>query len=121
MIKGLYTAYTGMVNQMNRLDVLTNNLANSATTGYKKEGATTQSFDSMFSYKIKDSSDYYLDKRLGSVSLGAKIGENYTDHSQGPLNETENNTDFAIGGSGFFAIAFTFARSKSSVVVSFTS
>lgn len=115
MIKGLYTAYTGMVNQMNRLDVLTNNLANSATTGYKKEGATTQSFDSMFSYKIKDSSDYYLDKRLGSVSLGAKIGENYTDHSQGPLNETENNTDFAIGGSGFFAIAFTNKAGETSI------
>ena len=37
MVKGLYTAYTGMVNQQNRLDVLTNNLANSATIGDKKE------------------------------------------------------------------------------------
>ncbi len=115
MIKGLYTAHTGMINQMNRLDVLTNNLANSATTGFKKEGATTQSFDSMFSYKIKDSSDYYLDKRLGKVSLGAKIGENYTDYSQGSLNETENDTDFALGGSGFFAIAFTNKAGETSI------
>ena len=45
MVKGLYTAYTGMLNQQNRLDVLTNNLANSATNGFKKEGATAQSFD----------------------------------------------------------------------------
>ena len=28
MVKGLYTAWTGMVNEMNRLDVITNNLAN---------------------------------------------------------------------------------------------
>ena len=45
MVKGLYTAYTGMINQQNRLDVLTNNLANSATNGFKKEGSTSQSFD----------------------------------------------------------------------------
>ena len=37
MIKGLYTAYTGMVNEQKRLDVLTNNLANADTNGYKKE------------------------------------------------------------------------------------
>ena len=36
MIKGLYTAYTGMVNEQKRLDVLTNNLANADTNGYKK-------------------------------------------------------------------------------------
>lgn len=115
MIKGLYTAYTGMINQMNRMDVLTNNLANSATNGFKKEGATTQSFDSMFSYRIKDSSSFYLNDRLGKVRLGAKIGENYTDHSQGSIRETENNTDFAIGGAGFFAIAFTNKAGESSV------
>ena len=40
MIKGLYTAHTGMVNEMNRLDILTNNLANADTTAYKKEGTT---------------------------------------------------------------------------------
>ncbi|MCR4956153.1 MAG: flagellar hook-basal body protein [Lachnospiraceae bacterium] len=115
MVKGLYTAYTGMVNQMNRLDVLTNDLANSATIGFKKEGATTQSFDSMYSYRIKDSSSYFLDQQLGKVSLGAKIGENYTDYSQGSLTETENDTDFAIGGSGFFAIAFTNKNGESSI------
>ena len=43
MVKGLYSAWTGWLTQ-NRLDVLTNNLANADTTGYKKEGATTQSF-----------------------------------------------------------------------------
>ena len=59
MVKGLYTAYTGMINQMNRLDVLTNNLANSATTGFKKEGATTQSFDAMYTFRIKDKTVQY--------------------------------------------------------------
>ena len=58
MVKGLYTAYTGMVNQQNRMDVLTNNLANSATTGYKKEGTVSQSFDETLAIKIKDTLQY---------------------------------------------------------------
>ena len=37
MVKGLYTAWTGMLDEQNRLDILTNNLANADTTGYKKE------------------------------------------------------------------------------------
>ena len=45
MVKGLYTAYTGMIEEMRRMDVMTNNLANASTTGYKKEGTVNQSFD----------------------------------------------------------------------------
>ena len=45
MVKGLYTAYTGMIEEQRRMDVMTNNLANSNTTGYKKEGTVNQSFD----------------------------------------------------------------------------
>ena len=39
MVKGLYTAYTGMLNEQNRMDIMTNNLANADTNGYKKEGS----------------------------------------------------------------------------------
>ena len=35
MVRGLYTAYTGMSNEQKRLDIISNNLANSATIGYK--------------------------------------------------------------------------------------
>ena len=38
MVRGLYTAYTGMINQQKRLDTVTNNLANASTTGFKREG-----------------------------------------------------------------------------------
>ena len=52
MVKGLYTGYTGMVNSQKRLDVISNNLANATTTGFKAEGCTTQAFDSMYAIKI---------------------------------------------------------------------
>ena len=42
MVKGLFTAYTGMINEQHRMDVLTNNLANASTVGYKRERDTTE-------------------------------------------------------------------------------
>ena len=106
MVKGLYTAYTGMINEQHRMDVLTNNLANAATVGFKKEGATSQSFDEVLAYKIKDTTDPNWARPLGNISLGVKIGENYTDYSQGSLRDTGNTYDVAISGSGFFAVEF---------------
>lgn len=108
MVKGLYAAYTGMINQEHRMDVLTNNLANVNTNGYKKEGTTAQSFDSILAYKIKDNSEgYRLAKRIGVNNPGVKIGEGYADFSQGPLKTTENTYDLALTDKGFFAIRFT--------------
>ena len=57
MVKGLYTAYTGMVQQQKRMEVVTNNLANSDTNGFKKEGATSVSFADVYAAKIKDESE----------------------------------------------------------------
>ncbi len=107
MVKGLYAAYTGMMNQQKRLDVVSNNLANSTTVGFKKEGATSQSFDSVFAVKIKDMSENNRDKYIGNLNLGVKIGETYTDYDQGSFKSTEGTYDLAIQGNGFFAISFT--------------
>ncbi len=107
MVKGLYTAYTGMINQQRRMDIVTNNFANSATTGYKKEGATSQAFDTVLAYKLKDRSTPAYAQRIGGANLGVKIGENYTDWSQGPLEITEDTYNLALSGKGFFAVEFT--------------
>ena len=107
MIKGLYTAYTGMVNEQKRLDVLTNNLANADTNGYKKEGTTSQTFADELAIKIKDTSSYGLNKKLGVISMGVHLGETYTNYDQGSIKVTDNETDVALAGNGFFAIAFT--------------
>jgi len=107
MVKGLYTAWTGMRNEQKRMDIITNNLANSDTTGFKKEGVTNQSFDSLLAYRIKDQSTPGVDaKHIGSMSLGVKIGEVYTDWTQGPFKHTDNKYDLAIAGEGFFTIEF---------------
>ncbi len=108
MLKGLYTAYTGLANEQNRMDVLTNNLANATTVGYKKEGATSQAFDDILSFKIKDVSEApNTARRMGVLNMGVKIGENYTDYGQGSFRITGNTYDLALAGEGFFTVQFT--------------
>ncbi len=108
MVKGLYTAYTGMVNEQNRMDIMTNNLANASTVGYKKEGSTSQSFNDVLTVKIKDQSVGMRNaQKIGIKNPGVKIGENYTDYSQGSFRITDNTYDLALSGDGFFAIEFT--------------
>lgn len=107
MLRGLYTAWTGLYNEQKRLDVISNNLANSATVGYKKEGATSQSFDEVMTIKIRDISVDNKQEYIGDMSLGVKVGEVYTDYTQGNLRETGNTFDLAVEGAGFFQIGYT--------------
>lgn len=141
MLKGLYTAYTGMLNEQHRMDVLTNNLANATTNGFKKEGTTSEAFDTVLAYKIKDLSEpgnlprplatnraideaeannplneNYMERRVRrtGVNLGVKIGENYVDYSEGPIKETGNPLDLALSDRGFFMVEYTNKRGETS-------
>lgn len=97
-----------MVNEQNRMDIMTNNLANASTVGYKKEGSTSQSFNDVLTVKIKDQSAGMRNaQKIGIKNPGVKIGENYTDYSQGSFRITDNTYDLALSGDGFFAIEFT--------------
>ena len=115
MVKGLYTAYTGMINEQKRLDVLSNNLANAATTGYKKEGSTAQTFHDQLAVRIKDASSNYVPNGLGIINQGTKIGETYTNYDQGSFEVTDKSTDLAISGKGFFAIEFKDKQGNTSI------
>ncbi len=108
MLKGLFTSYTGLVNEQNRMDIMTNNLANASTVGFKKEGSTSQSFDDILTVKLKDASVGVRNvQRTGINNPGVKIGENYTDYTQGSFRSTGNTYDLALSGRGFFAIEYT--------------
>lgn len=107
MLKGLYTSYTGLHNEQNRMDIMANNLANSATVGFKKEGATSQAFNDILAYKLQDQSQIgNLPKNIGVNTPGVKIGEVYNDYTQGSFQTTDNTFDLALGGEGFFTIEF---------------
>ena len=116
MVKGLYTAASGMINEQRRVDVLANNLANASTTGFKAEGSTSESFKEVLAYKIKDSSEPGTARRLGAMSPGVKIGETYTDYREGAFHTTDNTFDMCISGKGFFTIEFTNKNDETSTM-----
>ncbi|HAK57468.1 MAG TPA: flagellar basal-body rod protein FlgF [Lachnospiraceae bacterium] len=104
MLRGLYTAWTGMVNEQKRMDVLSNNMANATTVGFKLDKSTSQAFDQVLDIKIRDGSQAYHNQAIGHLSLGVKIGETYTDHAQGSIRGTGGTYDVALSGSGFFTV-----------------
>ncbi len=100
MIRGLYTAGTGMITQRKRLDVTVNNMANVETTGFKQDKLLVKSFAEILISR-SDDAGY---ENVGSVNNGVHVDEVFTDFVQGALEQTDRLTDFAIQGEGFFAV-----------------
>lgn len=104
MSRGIYTLASGMLTQQRKIDISSNNIANMNTAGYKKEQAVTTNFGNLLINKYKQNGIYEEATPINNVSIIRTMEENNTIHSQGALEETGNMTDFAIIGSGFFAI-----------------
>ena len=104
MIRGLYIATTGMLSQQRRMDVLTNNLANAETTGYKEDQLLVRSFDDMLIERINDPAVVGYSAQVGPLSPGIHVDEVATRHGEGPLEETNLSTDLALTGSGYFVV-----------------
>ncbi len=82
MIKGLYNSAIAMNTRMKNLEIVSNNLANINTTGYKREIPFSE----------------YLSREDGMQI------KQVTDFSEGNLVETSNPFDLAITGDGFFVV-----------------
>lgn len=104
MSRGFYTLASGMLTQQRKIDISSNNISNMNTAGYKKEQAVTSNFGSLLINKYKQNGINEEATPINNVSIIRTIEENNTIHSQGSLEETGSNTDFAIMGSGFFAV-----------------
>lgn len=105
MIRGLYIAGTGMNVQTKRLDVISNDLANVNTTGYKKDEAVVSSFNEVLTYRMKDMENNVPNNgAIGTMNFGARIDEIYTQFAQGSLIKTDGLVDVALQGDGFFTV-----------------
>lgn len=101
MIRGIYTGASGMLAESMRTDVISNNLANVNTAGFKKDIAVSKDFGSMLITRINDGAESPV---IGSTGLGVMIDEVATIHSSGTVRNTGNDFDMAIDGKGFFAV-----------------
>lgn len=104
MMRSLWTAASGMRSQQTNVDVISNNLANVNTVGYKKESAE---FKSLLYQTIQSrtTSANGAEKPIGAqVGLGVRNASITSNFEQGTLSPTENDFDFAIQGQGFFQV-----------------
>lgn len=104
MVRGLYTAATGMMVQRHKMDTLTNNIVNAETTGFKKDTLVTSAFDRVMLERINDPDVTVFGARVGAYSYGTHVDERLTDFGEGVLEGTGKSTDLALEGEGFFAV-----------------
>lgn len=105
-MRSLDIGATGMLAQQLNVDVISNNIANMTTTGYKRQRAA---FQDLIYQNINrpgsTSSDAGTTVPSGlQVGLGVKTGAVYRMHGQGTVQRTDNELDVAILGDGFFQI-----------------
>lgn len=104
MMRALWTAASGMVSQQTNVDVISNNLANVNTTGYKSESAQFKTLLYQTT-QAKTTSANGETKPVGAqVGLGTRTASITANFTQGSMTETGLDTDFAIDGKGFFAV-----------------
>ena len=110
MIKGLYTAASGMLSREIDINVVSNNLANLDTPGFKKDVTINRAFKELLVHRLNDNtinvkgSVYDYRPFVGKLGTGVGVDEIATIHEQGHLRETGGGLDFALEGDGFFAI-----------------
>lgn len=105
MIRGLYTAATGMNSQQSQIDVTSNNIANVNTLGFKKDRAEFQ--DLMYetlNYTAGQTSETTRNPTGIDVGMGVRVSGVQKSFLQGDLKSTGNPLDIAIEGNGFFRI-----------------
>lgn len=105
-MRSLDIGSTGMMAQQTNVDVISNNIANMSTTGYKRQNVA---FMDLIYQNIQrpgsTSSDVGTIMPSGiQLGLGTRVGGVYRQHEQGALEITDNPFDLAITGDGFFQV-----------------
>jgi len=105
-MQALRTAATGMAAQQMNVEVISNNIANMNTVGFKRERAEFQDLlYQTFESAGSQSSDQGTIVPTGvQVGAGVKAGAVYRIGTQGSLTRTDNQFDLAIDGRGFFQV-----------------
>ena len=105
MLRSLSIAKTGLDAQQQQLDVVSNNLANVGTAGFKRSRAV---FEDLMYQNLRQVGGQTSDQtRLPSglqVGTGVRVVATERIHAQGNLAKTDNPTDLAINGGGFFQV-----------------
>src|SRR3989339_1110457 len=105
MLRALTTAATGMIAQQLNIDVISNNIANVNTTGYKK---VRTEFQDLFAQTLKApgaQGAQGTNQPVGiQIGLGTKTSATNRIFTEGSFRSTGNKLDIAVEGDGFFQV-----------------
>ena len=100
MNQGTYPLAASMINQVNRLDQISNNLANINTNGFKQEGTTETTFNY---YLQRAQEENITPTKISTVTNNIpKIDSKFINSEMGPIAMTGNNLDFALNNPDTF-------------------
>ena len=105
MIRSLWIAKTGLDAQQTQMDIISNNLANVSTTGFKKSRAVFE--DLLYQTLRQPGAQTSQQTQMPSgLQIGTGVRPVATEriHTQGNLTQTGNSKDIAIQGAGFFQV-----------------
>ncbi len=105
MMRCLWTAATGMDAQQTNMDIISNNLANANTTGFKESRANFE--DLMYQTLVPAGANNANNTQVPTgiqIGMGVKTASVEKLFSQGNFTQTGNNLDMAIQGNGFFQV-----------------
>ncbi|MFT7002723.1 MAG: flagellar basal-body rod protein FlgF [Sulfurimonas sp.] len=112
MQSGYYSAAAGMVTQFNRLDTISNNLANVNTVGFKEDNLIVGDFQRLYK-EARDELSIENNSKQGAQFLNRamtkapQIVDEYTNFSVGNTQQTDNDMDFALSREGLFFLVKT--------------
>jgi flagellar basal-body rod protein FlgG len=106
MLRSLYIAKTGLDSQQTQVDVISNNLSNVSTNGFKKQRAVFEDliYQTLRQPGAASSQQSTVPSGL-QLGTGSKTVATVRNFTQGNLSQTNNSLDIAINGNGFFQIA----------------
>ncbi|WP_241606855.1 flagellar basal-body rod protein FlgG [Rosenbergiella australiborealis] len=105
MIRALWIAKTGLDAQQTNMDVISNNLANVSTNGFKRSRAV---FEDLLYQTLRQPGTQSSEQNTlpSGLQIGTGVRPVTTErlHSQGNLSKTDNAKDVAINGQGYFQV-----------------
>lgn len=103
MLRGFYTAASGMLAQQRRTEMLTNNMANANTPGFKEDQSSVRAFPEMLLERIGSHTiptekglNLPIHSQIGHLSTGVYMQEAAPKFLQGDIQQTQRNTDIAL-------------------------
>ncbi|MFL0251612.1 flagellar hook-basal body complex protein [Clostridium neuense] len=101
MFRIMWNGTSGMYAEQEKMDAVSNNLANMNTVGYKTQQV---SFDDLLYGDLSKSKYPVTNGKTQYAGTGVKANEWLRNNTEGPLTETDRKTDFAINGDGYFRV-----------------